>query len=168
MSLLADIVNAPTEITFRGITYPMRDLTALECAMHSRWLEKRAFDAVARQTQLPDDVRDRMERGILIAAAAGTFEVGSAAYIESTQTIHGWASILSIALRTTHPEATFDFCVEMVTELVANNIRADLEKIQKAVDDPGNSLGRVDSSPARPTSSESSVTTPITVDSVYP
>lgn len=168
MGLLADIANAPTEITFRGVTYPMRDLTALECAMHSRWLEKRAFDAVARQTQLPEEVRDRMERGILIAAAAGTFEVGSAAYIESTTTIHGWASILHIALRQTHPEATFDFCVEMVTELVAAKITEDLAKIQKAVDDPGNSSGRGDSSPARPTSSESSATPPTTGDSVFP
>lgn len=160
MSLLADIANAPTEITFRGVVYEMRELNIIERSMHSRWLEKRAFDAVARQTQLPLDVRERLERGVAQDIAAGTYEYGGEAYIRSLATIHGWANVLHLLFRNKHPGANYDFCVEMVTELVANKLTADLEKMKKAMDDPGNSSGRAAPSDARPTSTPSSAPTP--------
>lgn len=144
MSSLADLVNAPTEVTYRDKVYPLRDLTIEERAMFARHLEKRARDAAARAAadqQLPREVATQIVAGVAHDIAAGMYEWGGDVYVRALSTVYGMGYALHLTLKAEHPEVTHEFGQEMVANLTGEQllgaVHADL--LASAVADPGNS-----------------------------
>lgn len=144
MSTVADIINAPSEVTFRGKQYPLRDLTVTERAMVSRHLEKRARDAAARAAmdpQLPREVANQMVTQVSHDIAGGVYEWGGAAYVLALSTVYGMGYCLHLALRAEYPEMTHEYAQEMVAELLGDQIMGSVnaDLLAGTVADPGNS-----------------------------
>lgn len=111
---LADLFGVPTEIEFEGKTYPLRQANLLEQAKFGRWLERRALEAAARATDLPEDVQERLFRAVTRDIAAGVYEMNSAAGAEALATPVGRAKLLHLILSSEHPEVTEEVAARML------------------------------------------------------
>lgn len=145
MPTLADMLQVPSEITHKGVTLKVRPPTQVNQGVFSRWLEKRAREFVERSEDLDEIARQRLMRGICADAAAGAFEWGSDAYVQSLGTPIGVAKMLLIVLRDANggsavnlPDGGIqEISEEFVTEIVAQKVAEIAAILQAAeVEDP--------------------------------
>lgn len=111
---IADLLGLGRNITFEGTTYTLRKPTLLQEARFSRRLEQRAMDAVARQTGIPDEDRDKLIRAVTRDIAAGYWEVDSPGYVEALSTPDGMAHMLYLTLSADHPDVTEERARDLV------------------------------------------------------
>lgn len=161
MSTLADMLNSPTEITFRGATYRLRQPTLFEQGEFQRWLEQRAYDAIERRTYQSDAQQAADRNALNQDVAAGVYEWGGEVCAKALQTPTGIARLLATVLRDQ------GVTPEMARAMVDEQLRVIAALIvAKAADDP-NSLRATlaalglpenffsDNSPTRPSTTES-------------
>jgi len=96
---LADLLNAPTEMEFEGVTYRLREPTLLEEGEFQRWLESRAREAAGRATDLPDEDRRNLLRDVTADIASGRYAFGGEECLRALRTEVGWAKLVAIVLR---------------------------------------------------------------------
>lgn len=131
MSTLADFVNAPTEIVFKGTTYHLRQPNQLEEGMFQRWLEQRALEAIERGVYAEEARRDRDRQLHFQDVATGVYEAGGAVYAKASMMPSGMAKMLSIICKD-----------QLLTEAVAKELVKHRLKeicatlISKATSDP--------------------------------
>ena len=160
MSELADILNAPTSVPYRGKDYPLREMTFAERAVFSRRIERRAEEMLGRSFgRMPREAWDAWAKAVGADIAAGTYEYGGEAYLRALQCVDGWAYSIHLVLKAEHPECTEDFCREMVTELVGEKLIEQMTKVEAVGADPGNSSAPAGRSAPPGTCSPSSPTT---------
>jgi hypothetical protein len=70
VATLAELVNAPTDITFRDVTYRLREPTLLERGRYQRWLEQEARASAAAATELQEEDRRNLLRDVNADIAA--------------------------------------------------------------------------------------------------
>lgn len=114
---LADLLNAPTEIEYKGTTFKLRQPTLMEQAQFQRWLEQRARDAVGRATDLDDDAQRKLARDVNTDIAVGVFEWGGEACARAVRTITGLTKLLSIIL---YDQAV---TLEMAQEMIEHRLK---------------------------------------------
>lgn len=95
---LADILNSPTEITHKGVTYQLREPTLMERGQFQRWLESNARAAAGRATELTPDEQRQLIRDVNTDIAVGTFAFGGAACVAALQTPDGIAKMYGLVL----------------------------------------------------------------------
>jgi hypothetical protein len=114
MSTLADIVNAPTELEWKGAKYLLRQPDQLEEGMFQRWLEQRAFDAIER-TKYQDREKQIIDRERHFQdVAAGVYESGGEVYAKAVVQPSGMAKMISIICRNADPPMTEKAAKEIV------------------------------------------------------
>lgn len=126
MAGLADFLGTPSEWTFEGVTYSVRPPEQDEQGLFSRYLEKRYREYVERSTDIPDERQKALHVAGAIAAAAGTFDWGSAAYVEALAQPVTLAHMLYLILKRANPEkkVTEELTLEMVIQKLADIARA--------------------------------------------
>lgn len=114
----ADIFNASTPIEFKGKTYRVRKPNGNERGEYQRWLEKRAYDAIERREYRKgkESQREVDRTNLSVREAAGVFEWGGEACIESLRSQEGGAKFLEIML---HDQG---MTLEMAEEWTANKL----------------------------------------------
>lgn len=128
---LADLLNAPAEIEFKGRVFRLRQPTQIEQAQFQRWLEDRAKAAVGRATDLPDDLQRQAIRETVADIAAGTYEWGGEVCARALRTPVGIAKIVQLVLA--DQGVTFEMAQQMVEQQL-REIAAVL--VSKATHDP--------------------------------
>jgi hypothetical protein len=107
MPTIADILNCPHEVAYKGKTYQLRQPDQLEQGKFSRWLEGRAWAAFERRAgQLDEAEAARLERNTAQDIASGVYEFGSEASAVALQTPAGGAKLVHILLARDHPDIT--------------------------------------------------------------
>lgn len=131
MATLADFLNAPSEIAYKGATFRLRQPTQIEQAQFQRWLEQRARESAGRATDVPEDMQRRLLADVTADIAAGVYEWGGEVCARALRTPHGLAKLIAIVL---HEQAvTLEMAQEMVEQQL-KEIAAAL--VSKATDDP--------------------------------
>lgn len=95
---LADLLNAPTELTLDGKTYKLRQPTVLEEATFSRWLEQLARESAARAVDIPEEQQRQLLRDVNADIAAGVYAVNGPVYVASLQSPARLPKYLSVIL----------------------------------------------------------------------
>lgn len=96
MPTLNDLLNAPADLEFEGVTYSLRQPTLLEAFTYSRWLEQEARAGAARATELADEDRRNLLRDVQADIAAQRYAWGGELCVQSLSTPPGIAKLLSI------------------------------------------------------------------------
>jgi hypothetical protein len=96
---LADILNSPTEKTFEGKTYRLREPNGIEQGEFQRWLEQLAYDKINSRTYQSDEEKERRLDRHDKSCAVGDYEWGGELSVRRLQTVPGFAKLLSIVLR---------------------------------------------------------------------
>lgn len=96
MATLAELVNAPTDITFREVTYRLREPTLVERGRYQRWLEQEARASAAAATELQEEDRRNLLRDVNADVAAKRYAWGGEVCVESLRTPDGLAKLYSI------------------------------------------------------------------------
>ena len=99
MSTLSALFNAPIELELEGKTYKLRQPTQVERGEYEAWMEKRALDAILRQTGAPQDVVDRQLNSLTRDKVRGVYAWGGEVCCETVVSQDGLAKLLSIVLR---------------------------------------------------------------------
>lgn len=96
MPSIGDLLNSPSEKEFEGVVYQLRQPTMEEEGLFQRWLEQRAYDAIARRTY-QDPVEQETDRRLLNQdIAAGEYEYGGPLAVKAINTPRGIAQIVHI------------------------------------------------------------------------
>lgn len=128
---LADLLNAPSELTYKGVTFKLRQPTLMEQALFQRWLEDRARAAVARATDVPEEVQRRLFADVTADIAAGVYEWAGEACATALRTPGGLAKIVELVLA--DQGVVYETALDMVHQQL-REIAAVL--ISKATTDP--------------------------------
>lgn len=96
MPSLAELLNAPGDIEYKGKVYQLRQPTLLECGRYQRWLESEARASAAASTDLPEEDRRNLLRDVNADIAAQTYAWAGEVCIRSLRTPQGVAKLLSI------------------------------------------------------------------------
>lgn len=95
---IADLFNSATELEWKGTVYKCRQPTQLEQGQFQRWLEQRAFDAIARREYHDEADRERDRQLHTQDVAAGEYEWSGLLAVKATRTPAGLAKVLQITL----------------------------------------------------------------------
>ncbi|VTT98940.1 unnamed protein product [Gemmataceae bacterium] len=95
---VADLLNAPTEVTLGDKVYKLREPTLMEQATYARWLEQRARESAARAVDLPDEDRRQLLRDVAQDISAGVYDWAGPACVKALQTPTGLSKLLAVLL----------------------------------------------------------------------
>jgi hypothetical protein len=122
---LADLLATPKQVSYKGKTYHLSEMTIEHRAKFSRWLERRARDEAARAAmELPEEAGERYMRVIVREIASGAFEWGSLASVQALLGHKGAAYALTLRLSEQHPEVDEEFAEEIVLGMLAERVSA--------------------------------------------
>jgi len=121
MSTLADLVNAPTELEFKGVKYLLKQPNANQEGEFQRWLEQKAYNAIIT-TKYPDsNMRGENERRHFQDIAAGIYEAGGEVYAKAVVQPAGMEKLISIICR---DQGMTDRIAKEVVELKMREVAA--------------------------------------------
>ena len=150
MATLADMLNAPSEIQFKGKTYLLRRPDLLEEGTFERWLAQRALDEIERTTYENPSQKAEDRKNHFLDVVAGVYEAGGLVYTRSMMSQTGAAKIISIICK--DQGMTLAMAREMVREnlkgcvaLIASKVYSDpkvVEAILNAIGLPSDYLSR--------------------------
>ncbi len=134
MASIADLFNAPSDFSFEGTTYRLREPTLYECGRYQRWLESEARASAAASTELPEDDRRNLLRDVNADVAAKVYAWGGAVCCRSLGTPDGIAKILSIVCE--DQGVTYPIAMAMVRADLLETARRLKLAAEEAEEDP--------------------------------
>jgi hypothetical protein len=151
VATLAELVNAPTDITFRDVTYRLREPTLLERGRYQRWLEQEARASAAAATELQEEDRRNLLRDVNADIAAKRYAWGGEVCVESLRTPDGLAKLYAVVCDS--QGLSFELAREMVDAHftdIARVLTAANEAAEAGDEDAKKSLGLLLSRLGRP------------------
>jgi hypothetical protein len=112
VATLAELVNSPTDITFREVTYKLREPDLMERGRYQRWLEQEARASAAAATELQEEDRRNLLRDVNADVAAKRYAWGGEVCVESLRTPDGLAKLYAIVCES--QGLTFEVAREMM------------------------------------------------------
>lgn len=144
MTSLADLLNSPTDITFRGVTYKLREPDLMERGRYQRWLEQEARASAAAATELTEEDRRNLLRDVNADIAAKVYAWGGEVCVKSLRTPDGVAKLYGIVCE--GQGLTYELALEMMDAhfvQIADVLTAANEAAAAGDEEAKKSLGRL-------------------------
>lgn len=141
MTSIADLLGAPGELAFEGVTYQVRPPTQIEQGMFTQWLLRNERDNALRTYELDPTGGEVLLRIHSRNAATRHYDWGTDAYMEALRQPAGQAKMLELVLRGANPgktvteEMMLRFVEQKIAEVAAVLLaqEADDPKAQEAI-----------------------------------
>lgn len=131
MSTLADYLNTPVELEYKGTKYKLAEPTQDQQAQFARWLESEARRSVERSVDLTPERQRDLDTGVTNSAAAHLYDYGGELCCVALRTPHGMAKLVEILL--SEQAVTFAMALEMIQHQLATIAAA---VFRQSTDDP--------------------------------
>ena len=114
---ISDLTNSPSELTWKGKTYKVVELTLEDIGEFVRWCKHMAVvEADLNSAGLTERLRQDMIAAVSRDINSGYYEPGASGFVVKMNSPGGQAKILQLGMRANHPDMGFDECNKLVLE----------------------------------------------------